>query len=65
MKITKLSREMPTKKVGSRTVVIEAGLPKDRLKGYRDDRTGFKGSDARAALVGEYQKKKGRKSGGY
>jgi hypothetical protein len=52
------------------TVVVEAGLPKDRLKGYRDDHTTFTGADARAALVGDYgrkNKKKGfsRKSKSY
>jgi hypothetical protein len=39
------------------TVVVKAGLPKDRLRGYKDDRTMFTGADAQAALVGRYKKK--------
>jgi hypothetical protein len=61
MKTSKLSRKMPTKDVGEKTVVVEAGLPKDRLKGYKDDRTMFTGADARVALVGQYKKKNKKK----
>lgn len=65
MKTTELSRKSPTNKPGKKTVVIKTGLPKDRLKGYRDDRTMFTGADAQAALVGQYSKKnkKGFKAG--
>lgn len=61
MKTSKLSRKMPTKGLGTNTVVVETGLPKDRLKGYRDDHTMFTGGDARAALVGQYKKKNKKK----
>lgn len=57
MKTGKLSRAEPTKDLAAKTVVVETGLPKDRLKGYKDDRTMFTGADARVALVGQYKKK--------
>lgn len=57
MKTTGLSRKKPTTVPGKKTVVVEAGLPKDRLKGYIDDRTMFTGADAHVALVGQYKKK--------
>lgn len=78
MRTSELSRKRPTRDIGARTVEIEAGLPKDRLKGYVDNddatvgpddlKTKISGADARAALVGAYKKrnKKGfsEKSGG-
>lgn len=73
-KTGQLSRKAPTRDLGARTVVVEAGLPKDRLKGYEDDRTMFTGADARVALVGAYKKKNkkgfdatsgGKRGGGY
>ena len=57
MKTGKLSRKKPTRDLDAKTVVVETGLPKDRLKGYRDDGTMFTGADARVALVGQYKKK--------
>lgn len=57
-----LSTKRPTAKP-SNPVQVEAGLPKDRLKGYRKDkaRTRFTGADARAALVGAYNSGKLKK----
>lgn len=52
-----LSRKKPVKDLRAKDVVVEAGLPKDRLKGYREDITMFTGADARVALVGQYKKK--------
>lgn len=69
MKITKMSREEPTAVPTAKTVVVKAGLPKDRLKGYLDGRkfsglsrderasANFTGADAQAALVGKYKKR--------
>jgi hypothetical protein len=57
MKTAKLARQEPKRDLGKKTVVVETGMPKDRLKGWRDDHTMFTGSDARAALVGQYSKK--------
>jgi hypothetical protein len=58
----KLSPVTPTKKIAPRTVVVETGLVKDRWKGYKSspDHPSYNptGSDARAALVGAYSKKK-------
>jgi hypothetical protein len=69
MKTAKLSRSFP-KAPSSRTVVVETGIPEDRLEGYvgrkkkltglsGDERknANFTGADARAALVGQYSKK--------
>jgi len=57
MKTGKLSRQEPTKDLAAKTVVVETGSAKDRLKGYRTDNTVFTGADARGALVGQYRRK--------
>lgn len=78
MKITKMSREEPTAVPTAKTVVVKAGLPKDRLKGYLDGRklttrgmsagekasANFTGADAQAALVGKYKKSNRKGFGG-
>jgi len=70
MRTERLSRKEPDHKLEADDVEIEAGLPKDRLKGYlegrkmsglsRDERANanFTGADARAALVGRWKKGK-------
>ncbi len=62
-----LSPKRPNKKIGKGTVQVETGLPADRNKGYRKDysRQRFTGADARAALVGAYEKKKGKRPAGF
>jgi hypothetical protein len=60
MLTAKLSKKKPMRKKLGRAVVVEAGLPKDRLAGYKDDRTGFTGADARAALVGSATERNGK-----
>lgn len=57
-----LSTKRPTAKPRN-PVQVQAGLPQDRLKGYRKDkaRTRFTGADARAALVGAYNSGKLKK----
>lgn len=64
----KMSRQRPTKRIGKDTVAIETELPEDRLRGYRSDNTVFTGANARAALVGRYEKRNRKrfpaKSGG-
>src|SRR5512147_2183739 len=62
-----LGRKHPTKKIPPKTVKIETGLPVDRNRGYRKDfsRQRFTGADARAALVGAYEKKRSKRPAGF
>jgi hypothetical protein len=64
MRTTRLSRKMPTKGLGSKTVVVETGSGRDRREGYeKDHHNEFTGDDARASLVGAYRKRGGKKFG--
>lgn len=57
----KLGRRHTSRLSGGATV--ETGLPRDRNRGYEEEKTGFTGADARAALVGSYSKSMKKKRG--